>query len=110
MSDLFDDKLISYLKEHVRNYEGLPYWSLAMGIRGVIDEAREEWQPIETAPKDGTSILAWHTVWKCPVSVYWREKPKVYPVECKWLESTLTTAWPERAFTHWMPLPAPPKP
>jgi hypothetical protein len=29
--------IIDYLKEHVREYEGLPYWSLAMGLEGVLE-------------------------------------------------------------------------
>lgn len=31
-----DNPIIDYLKRYVREYKGLPYWSLAMGIQGVI--------------------------------------------------------------------------
>lgn len=64
-----------------------------------------EWQPIETAPRDGTPFLAW-----CPnlhatggVLIYlWLVGPKQFV--------TVPGAWADRGgkITHWMPLPAPP--
>lgn len=67
------------------------------------------WLPIESAPKDGTVIQAWHQVHKCPVSVLWKDDGFPYRGErLNWHERTYTTAWPERAFTHWRPLPSAP--
>jgi hypothetical protein len=73
----------------------------------------ERWQPIETAPKDGTLILAWFTWLHGRVCICswntdrYAKRPRPY-----W--STLD----ERVFgisraregqpTHWMPLPDPP--
>lgn len=61
-----------------------------------------EWQPIETAPKDGT------TIW-CLDAIY--GKPWHY--ECIWNAIEwyhgFGTAWPDAKPTHWMPLPPPPK-
>lgn len=71
-----------------------------------------EWQPIETAPKDGTHIDLWAKCWRAEADdfIYAR-----FP-SCKWAEWTgctnrapcwtgLDNGW--RA-THWMPLPEPP--
>jgi hypothetical protein len=67
------------------------------------------WQPIDTAPKDGTSFLAF-------------EDGDVY--QCCWGPEAWDQSWRplvlnyhgcgccgggKIAFTHWMPLPEPPK-
>jgi hypothetical protein len=64
------------------------------------------WQPIETAPKDGTVVSVWHRTWKCPVSA--RYISGNANATFRWVEATLTTQWPDEAFSHWQPLPAPP--
>lgn len=61
----------------------------------------QPWQDISTAPRDGTLISAWQKVWKCPISVRY----VVSNAPCKWVEATMTTQWPEEAFTHWRPAP-----
>lgn len=62
-----------------------------------------EWQPIETAPKGGTTIIAWCV---CPLTgdgwiaadvEYW--EPREH-----WLGVSDGIVSP----THWMPLPPPP--
>lgn len=69
-----------------------------------------DWQPISTAPKDGTVIQVWHAIHGCPVSVMWKEEGFRFRGEIlHWIERTYTSSWPERAFTHWMPLPQPPE-
>lgn len=50
------------------------------------------WQPIKTAPKDGTWVLCWGEDAKHGVA-------KFYP-------NPIWAEYPE--YTHWMPLPAPP--
>ncbi len=32
-----DNPIVDYLKQHVKNHEGLPYWALAMGVTGVME-------------------------------------------------------------------------
>jgi len=50
-----------------------------------------KWQPIETAPRDGTEILVWA------------------PGSGRWLIKFDGEEPAGRAFTHWQPLPEPPK-
>lgn len=57
-----------------------------------------EWQPIETAPKDGTPILVADSGPYAFV-VEWNNKHRA------WLGAD-RSAWEP---THWMPLPEPPK-
>jgi hypothetical protein len=63
-----------------------------------------EWQPIETAPKDGTPVLGYRDVDGVMATVYWTTwggwslvAPGGYAEEDDWEP------------THWMPLPDPPK-
>lgn len=65
-----------------------------------------EWQPIETAPKDGTNILVFTPKGKARAGV-------VCGIHCGWW-TTLFDEWTtsdgdcEMDPTHWMPLPEPP--
>lgn len=64
-----------------------------------------EWQPIETAPKDGTSILVFPDI-KVTNWGYTRDKQN----EFGWIGcySYTTDEYDTLDPTHWMPLPAPP--
>lgn len=66
--------------------------------------APSSWQWFSMAPRDGDLISAWHKVWKCPISVRY----VVSNAPCKWIEASMTTQWPEEAFSHWQPLPTGP--
>ena len=77
------------------------------------------WQPIETAPKDGTSVLLWASWLDDPVIARYSYQSG-YAESC-WegtfdgaaaLESQGDTWTDEHEVinpTHWMPLPDPPK-
>jgi hypothetical protein len=60
-----------------------------------------KWQPISTAPKDGTSILIFEADESSAGSVR----------VSRWREDTIPNGWTgtERAPSHWLPLPLPPK-
>ena len=71
-----------------------------------------EWQPMETAPKDGTAILAWPI---CGGGFYSPEGEAQIAYVMRWEERK--SIWVEASGeeymqcspTHWMPLPPPPK-
>lgn len=66
-----------------------------------------EWRPIEAAPKDGEGILVtdarvigWTQV------VYWDDEATT---DWGWARDDIDSHWHKDMFTHWMPLPEPPK-
>ena len=72
------------------------------------EDAREEWQPIITAPRDGTAFLAY----------WWREhtdgtryEAAAPYVVAHYMDGRLFPSWiPEKdPPTHWRMLPGPPK-
>lgn len=74
-------------------------------------EKMSEWQPIETAPKDGTDILlGYYPTWpgldlgkgSCEVA-FW------HGIKNTWCGRVLLNADGHFSPTHWMPLPPPPK-
>ena len=71
------------------------------------------WQPIETAPKDGTRIDLWTKTWiAASDSFMWKRI-----TDCRWSKGDALTntpaRWsgcdPNRVPTHWMPIPAAPE-
>jgi len=64
-----------------------------------------EWQPIETAPKDGTEFLGYHPKYGWIGTVRFDEPNDSLPKEV-----TLDHLFMIHVnCTHWMPLPEPPK-
>lgn len=59
------------------------------------------WQPIETAPKDETPILAWGPCWPWPEIISWEPEQKL------WQEGYIGGDYADAGWepTHWMPLP-----
>lgn len=75
---------------------------------------KTEWQPIETAPKDGTEILIFttrgiaHVGWSKYCGAYLESGESSGGWDVCWNNSD---GWNDPEFpdaTHWMPLPAPP--
>ena len=79
-----------------------------------------EWQPIETAPKDGTGVLLCWAIDADGKPIDWRKSPKTSHVfvqvaawwegDNAWIVYTDSVQEPAVHFTptHWMPLPPPP--
>jgi hypothetical protein len=64
------------------------------------------WQPIETAPMDIPVLLGWWEEWPalkwiCSADIAGHENDK---------PPGMSNGWRNGSATHWMPLPAPPKP
>lgn len=78
---------------------------------------KSEWQPIETAPKDGTSVLIIGAAWREPVISRWyvhylhgKPDPRRPP---EWEQQDMCGGFGSYNGpihpTHWMPLPEPPE-
>jgi hypothetical protein len=66
-------------------------------LRAEVERLRVAgWQPIETAPQDGTVIM-----------IHVTAKPNLPPYTCR-ADDYWNGAWWLETATHWMPLPAPP--
>jgi len=82
-----------------------------------VTMVKSEWQAIETAPKDGTTVLVWF-VQHGAMSVIWtdREDGPNSPYAHWHIDDHKHGPYPVRGYrigddTHWMPLPdAPPAP
>ena len=64
-----------------------------------------EWQPIETAPKDGTAILAY---WDCSLNGRIIDNDKCYAITRRKNSSWVNFEDDDDEYsepTHWMPLP-----
>jgi len=72
-----------------------------------------EWQPIETAPKDGTPHV--RGLWVCDATsgypLYWQvDAGCEHTDDGDWILSDgYTSGWHADDYSHWMPLPEPPQ-
>ena len=68
----------------------------------------EDWQPIETAPTDGTAVLCWPFNYSSLFEG--KAEPEIvigfFSEDDWWCESTVAKTFDP---THWRPLPAPPE-
>ena len=74
------------------------------------DRERVVWQPIETAPKDGTEFVMLDAAIKCVAVGRWDSDVAWRNAALRAGEPLIYPSWfPLCAPTHWMPLPAPPE-
>lgn len=89
-----------------------------LALLAEIDALRaaQQWQPIESAPKDGTWVLLWDARHEVAVSGRWWHEPTMdtpsgyEPGWDGWSADDDLLVWddPTSQPTHWMLLPAPP--
>ena len=72
------------------------------GIRSAQSQPVPEWQQIDTAPKDGSAILAWAE--GTTTTVYWHEVLESWELCHCGAFAESGQFWPQ----YWMPLPAAP--
>lgn len=96
---------------HPRNYSNA--FDVVVKEIGRLENELEKykWQPIETAPVDGTEFDAWHPVYgrtprciKCPQF----ETIFAWEPETGLFTQSFSVSYPDYP-THWMPIPQPPK-
>lgn len=85
-----------------------------------VQAVPQGWQPIETAPKDGTAIDLWHEEFGREADCYWGlphhccgEMGSLcdsdwHSLEPGWVGTFNEIMSPANAYTHWMPLPPSP--
>lgn len=74
---------------------------LTNAIAAALSQAVAQWQPIETAPKDGTWVLGWAQSDSAPYRISWGRNHRG---EMSWC--TQSFSFVGGYITHWMPLPA----
>ena len=99
---------------HGSKQQGVPPGALSKVVRAAL-VTLQGWQPIETAPKDGSSIWLWNGR---EMIVGWWETSRPFPNSDHfndWCSGHETAGIYEAGFTrvygptHWMPLPEAPK-
>lgn len=63
-----------------------------------------DWQPIATAPRDGTEFIGWHNDKACPALGAWFTLAW-YSEDERWPWEDAEGKHPPAFLTHWMPLP-----
>lgn len=95
---------IQYPNEQIVPEEGYSSRIVTTGPLDRLLDRESGWQPIETAPKDGTRIWCWNGVGQTDAAWINPYKDKLY----LWCDNYRRYISPLP--THWMPLPQPPKP
>lgn len=81
--------------------DGLPQRMMDAMLAAAPKQAEPAWQPIESAPKDGSEILLANPDGSCAVGWF-----KFRGHTTGWTDGdTFNMTWP----THWLPLPTPPE-
>jgi hypothetical protein len=73
----------------------------------------EDWQPIETAPKDGTTVLLWEEYSDAPVVGHYNERRSQWCADKEHYDTNgdaiVVDKLVQDLIGHWMPIPTPPE-
>jgi len=83
-------------REAIRFYVIPVQTALANLQSNTLEYEMNEWQPINTAPRDGTPVDLWHKNGFRIVSTWWTD------------DQCWSCFMDDYDFTHWMPIPSPP--
>lgn len=87
-------------------FDKVPLYASPVRSAIVPAPAEETWQPIETAPKDGTTVLVAFWLWNDRKNGYGYQVAEwCGDADGEWQTQEDVTLYPP---THWRPLPAPP--
>lgn len=90
--------------KHGRSIEAA---AIATALRTAGHVIEQGWQPIETAPQDGTQVLL---IARYPTNVAWSDQYHSWWHTRAVTEDVHWARWPHTfPPTHWRPLPAPPE-
>lgn len=97
---------LSAADNHGQYRSGLTYLAAA-AWSACLAAKREVWQPIETAPKDGSLIIAFK-FGALPMIVAWLPRSENRSKNSDWWYSPTNPIGDISGLTHWMPLPPSP--
>lgn len=107
MSARPEDVIAEYID---RKFWGVPKDAAALiaALRTAGFVIEQDWQPIETAPRDGTAVLCWPFNYSSLFEG--KAEPEIvigfFSEDDWWCESTVAKTFDP---THWCPLPTPPQ-
>ena len=84
-------------------------------LQQFAQRIQPQWQPIETAPKDGTRIMLWEQYSDVPfvgwwmAGGHWTVSHEHVDAKGGWEGAIVVDRIEQKFITHWMPLPTPPE-
>lgn len=105
---LYPENIYDTFEKEINSNGGTWYFEQARIILNIIEE--NQWQPIKTAPKDGTHILVYADAKSAPFKGHFCGITSVHWYCDRWCMGKTKEDYLELAIqpTHWQPLPKPP--